>query len=208
MKKVFALSLVLALAVSSASFGAVAKKKTVTQVTTIKVQNPQSEAVAPVAAPEPAKYNFVISPKAGLMGGVGSSFGLGCEFAMPIIPSVDGMGELFFIPGNGWSIIGLGANGIYKFPAVSGMPVNFYAGGGLMYDMINISSWAVSGGSASAFGFQVLGGMDYPIPGAGTAFGQMKFGIASFSFATIPGLPSQSYNASGFSLEGGYRLYI
>ena len=204
MKKLFVLSLILALAITSVAFGQVSKTKTYTKVTTIRVQNEK---------PAAARSSFTVSPKVGLMGGITSSFGLGCEFAMPITESIDGMAEVWFVPGNGWSMIGFAGNGVYKLPAMAGTPVNFYVGGGLLYDMISASGWT-SNGSFSAIGFQGFGGADYPIPGAGTVFGQMKYALASFNYTvgggTIGGfpIPSQSYSqtAGGFGLEGGYRI--
>jgi len=146
---------------------------------------------------------MALSPKIGIGTGGLSSFGVGCEFAMPIMPSVDLMLELGYWPVSGAPIMMIGGNGIYKFAPVEGMPVNFYSGGGLFYQMINVTG---STGNINAFGFQVLGGADIPIPGAGNAFAQMKYGIANYTY-TI-GAFSFSASSGGFVLEGGYRFVL
>lgn len=215
MKKLLLLSLILVFSVSTMSLAAVSKKKTTvktttktTTTTTTKVQS--APAYVPVA--KAPKSMFTISPKLGLVSGITSTFGLGVEGAMQIMPSVDGMAELMYVPGNGYSVIMLGGNGVYRFAPVENLPVNFYAGGGLIYAMVNWGSFAATTGNVSGFGFQGFGGIDYPIPGAGTVFGQLKYAVITVSTPsqTIGGITfgGASYNAGGFGLEGGYRIVI
>jgi len=160
-------------------------------------------APAPAAAPKAASSRMAISPKVGLGTGGLNSFGVGCEFNIPVIPSVDVMLEAGYWPVSGAPIIMIGGNGIYKFAPVEGMSFSFYSGGGLFYQMVNVTG---ATGSINAFGFQVLGGADIPIPGAGNAFAQMKYGIANYTY-TI-GAVSFSASSGGFVLEGGYRFLL
>ena len=192
MKKIIVLLILSVMVLSGMSFAAVKKA----------APKPPAAAVQSAPAAKPASSGMVISPKVGLGTGGLASFGVGCEFAMPIMQSVDLMLELEYWPVAGAPVMMIGGNGIYKFAPIEGMPVNFYAGGGLFYQMI-----AVTGLSGiNAFGFQALGGADIPIPGAGSAFAQMKYGIANYTY-NIGGF-SVSASSGGFVLEGGYRLAL
>jgi len=169
-----------------------------------KTEPPPPKPTAPVAAAAPAQ-KMKLSPKIQVGTGMGTTFGLGAEFAFPIMPKVDGMAEVVYVPGSGYTLIALAGNGIYYFDPVPGMPVNFYAGGGVLYDIISISTWAGASGSASAIGFQGFGGCDIPVTGMGVFFAQMKYAFASFTYNIAPGV-SASGNAGGFLMEGGYRF--
>lgn len=139
----------------------------------------------------PSASFATISPKVGFMSGaLSSSFSLGTEVSMPIIPTIDGMADIMFTPGSGYSLIGISGNGIFNFPAIPGMPGNLYAGGGLVYEILNLNGF----GSTGSFGFQALGGMNIPLSVAGTAFVQIKE------------ILSTDFGFGGFLLEGGYRL--
>lgn len=151
----------------------------------------------PVVSAVPSASKFVVSPKVGFGGGFGSAINLGCEVSMPIMPSVDGMGELTFYSGSGVSMICISGNGIYNFPPMPGMPGNLYSGGGLVY-----GSASALGVSLSGIGFQALGGMNIPVPGAGNAFAQLKYLVLNFSLGGF------SASGGGFVVEGGYRLAL
>jgi len=179
----------------------VVEEKPVIPPSTVK---PAVQPAAPATAAAPAP-KMKLSPKLQLASGMGTTFGLGAEFAFPIMPKVDGMAEVIYVPGSGYTLIALGGNGVYYFDPVPGMPVNFYAGGGILYDIISISTWAGASGSASAIGFQGFGGCDIPVAGMGVFFAQMKYAFASFSYNAGFGI-SASANAGGFIMEGGYRF--
>ena len=193
-------------------------KKTVVKSTTVKnVEKVIVVEEKPVIPPSTAKpalkptppaapaQKMKLSPKLQIGTGMGTTFGLGAEFAFPIMPKVDGMAEVIYVPGSGYTVIALAGNGVYYFDPVPGMPVNFYAGGGVLYDIISISTWAGASGSASAVGFQGFGGCDIPVAGMGVFFAQMKYAFASFSYNAGFGI-SASANAGGFLMEGGYRF--
>ena len=115
------------------------------------------------------------------------------------------MGEIEYYAVSGGSVMQIGGNGVYTFAPVIGAPGTFYAGGGLVYQMI-------SNVNVTGIGAQGFGGMDFPIPGAGTAFGQIKYVIANYTTPgiTIGGItvPGVSVSSGGFVLEGGYRFYL
>lgn len=193
-------------------------KKTVVKSTTVKtVEKVIVVEEKPIVPPSTAKpelkptppaapaQKMKLSPKIQLASGMGTTFGLGAEFAFPIMPKVDGMAEVIYVPGSGYTLIALGGNGVYYFDPVPGMPVNFFAGGGVLYDIISISTWAGANGSASAIGFQGFGGCDIPVAGMGVFFAQMKYAFASFSYNAGFGI-SATANAGGFIMEGGYRF--
>lgn len=220
MKKLFVCLFLLAFVVSSVSLGAVAKskkkaaKKPAKIVKTVKpVEEGYDSSIntAPASVkPVSNKGGLVVSPKLAFNNGLTSAIGLGCEFAMPVMPSIDGMGEFVFVPGNGYSIIEIGGNAIYKFPPVEKMPANFYAGGGLTYAMVNWGTYSQAAGADSGIGFQVIGGADIPIEGMGTAFAQLRYSNINvkqpdFTFGGIT-IPGATYNVGGFGLEGGYRF--
>ena len=199
MKKVLTFCVIAMLVLTTASLAAV-KKTTKTAPAPVPVR---------VANPTPAAYGttghvaqsggMVVSPKLGLGTGGLNSFFLGCEVAYPVMPSVDVMGELEYYMVSGGSIIQVAGNGVYHFAPVAGMPGNFYAGGGLLYQTI-------SGVNASAIGFQGFGGMDYALQGGGTVFGQIKYAIANYTVSF--GGFSVSTSSGGLVLEGGYRFYL
>jgi hypothetical protein len=193
-------------------------KKTVVKSTTVKTVEkvivveekptlPPSTAKPALKPTQPAApaQKMKLSPKIQVGTGMGTTFGLGAEFAFPIMPKVDGMAEVIYVPGSGYTVIALAGNGVYYFDPVPGMPVNFYAGGGVLYDIISISTWAGASGSASAIGFQGFGGCDIPVAGMGVFFAQMKYAFASFSYNAGFGI-SATANAGGFLMEGGYRF--
>ncbi|GEM_PF-3969055 len=196
MKKVLSFALVAMLVLSAASF-AQTKKAAPKKVT--------PKPAAPVAVRNTvvrkSSSELTVSPKVSLYtGNGGSSFGIGCEVAKPIMDNVDLMGEaIYVLPNGGVSNIVIAGNGIYRFDKVKGMPGDLYAGGGLSFNM-----FSGSGFSASGIGFQGLAGMDFPA-GDGTAFAQLKYASANYSY-TVPFFGTISVNASGFVLEGGYRF--
>lgn len=182
-------------------------KKTVVKSTVVVEEKPVIPPSTVKPAVQPAKpaapvSRMAVSPKIGLGTGGLNSFGLGCEFSFPIMPQTDLMLEAGFWPVSGAPIIMIGGNGIYHFEHIKDMPVDFYSGAGAFYQMINVTG----AGNMSAIGFQVLGGADIPVSGLGMAFAQMKYGIASYSYAIGP--ISVSASSGGFVLEGGYRFYL
>jgi len=149
----------------------------------------------------------VLSPKAVLGMGDYSSFGVGVEYSMPFTPQVDGMFEAsYMLPKNSVSAITIAGNAIYNFEKQPGMPGTMYAGGGLLYQMLS----GFTGTTPTGMGFQILGGMNFPISESAMCFAQLKYASVSYtiSFNTGFGTYSASASNSGMILEGGYRMYM
>lgn len=206
MKKILVLSLALIMACASVSLAAKKPPKKTTPVKPAKPAYSQPAATSTPAAAQPIKGSgLVISPKLAFGTSGLSAIALGCEVAMPIMSQVSAMGEIEYYAVSGGSVMQVAGNGVYTFAPVTGAPGTFYAGGGVVYQMI-------SGANVSGIGAQGFGGMDFPIPGAGTAFGQIKYVIANYTTpsVTIGGftVPGVSVSSGGFVLEGGYRFYL
>lgn len=206
MKKVISFALVAALMLSSASFAAPKKTKKSTS---------KSSSVAKKTLPAKQSDSITVSPKLGLnTGNGGSSFVIGCEISKPIMDKVDLLGDVnYTLPSNGVSFFNIGVNGIYRFDRVSGMPVDFYAGGGLSYNFFNVDAAGVGSFSSSGIGWQLIGGADIPVPStSGTAFAQLEYRNASYSGTVsgstfgIPWSVPVSGNLNGFVIAGGYRF--
>lgn len=148
-----------------------------------------------------------LSPKAVIGMGDYSSFGVGVEYSMPFTPQVDGMFEAtYMLPKNSVSAITVAGNAIYNFEKQPGMPGTMYAGGGLLYQMLS----GFTGTTPTGLGFQILGGMNFPISESGVCFVQAKYASVSYTISVNTGWGTFSTSASnsGLILEGGYRMYM
>lgn len=210
MKKVFALSLILALVIVSASFGAV-QKKTVTQVTTIKVQNPQTAKAEPASSSN-ASSGISIGPKLTMVTGDYNGLSIGVEsyFSSPMPGVQFGAEGNYKLATNNVSWIQIGGIGRYMIP-MEGQMFMPYAGGGLNYNM-----YSMTGGSASGIGFKIFGGADFPVAGVGTFFGNVGYASQTFNY-TVPGITiggqtfgggTVSASGSGLYIEGGDRITL
>jgi len=202
MKKVFALSLILALAVSSASFGAA--KKTVIQTPNIKVAAPAETTPAPAAS-----SGISVGPKLIMNAGTYNGIAVGVEsyFFSPM-PGVQlGAEGSYQLQTNNVSWLYVGGIGRYMIP-MEGQMFMPYVGGGLGYNMFSINVPFASSSSAGGIGFKVFGGADFPVPGIGTFYGNVGYQISSFTLSvTAFGQTfSSTANTGGLYIEGGDRF--
>lgn len=202
MKKVFALSLILVLAVTTASFGAVKGGKVA------------AAAAAPaVSAPAVSSSGFTISPKFSYVGWMG----LGVEFAplYKITNDIDLTGELNYdLWGyNGGSGYVYGElNGVYNLqPIAQGdKTLSPYVGGGVIYGM-PMGTANYGGSFSGGVGFGVFGGITTKFDPY-IVYAQLKYASApiTWSYTYNYGFGNQTYsdsvNALGAGMEFGVRF--
>jgi len=195
MKKLFALSLVLVFALSTLSLAATVKKTAPAAVSAPAASSGSGISVCPKLTMQMGDFN-------------GLSVGVESYFFSPM-PGVQlGAEGNYKLATNNVSWIQIGGIGRYMIP-MEGQAFQPYAGGGLNYNMYNISAPGFSG-SASGIGFKVFGGADYPVAGVGTFYGNVGYSSQSFNYTVDLGGFFGNYTVSasggGLYLEGGDRI--